>query len=173
MAKIDGHYILVEKEDSNFEVDITQQPVEQDIDISDHVQRKARTLSISGIVSGANAAEVQRYLVEAQDKGKIVNFVGRTTMKGLLSGLSCSRDYTTADGFTFQVTITEILVASTSFAGKLPAPVKAQVVPIINSGVKQTKDKKKSKKKDKKDTKKKTKKTKEKKAKKDKGAIWR
>lgn len=171
MAKIDGYYLLVEKEDSDFEVDITQQPVEKGIDISDHVQRKARTLSISGIVSGDKAAETHQFLVESQDSGKIVNYVGRTTMKGLLSGLSTSRDYTTADGFTYSVTITEILIAASSFVNNLPSPVKAQVAPIVNSGVKQTKTNNKDA--NKKTTQKTAKKAKVKKVKPDKGSIWK
>ncbi|GAB6990852.1 phage baseplate protein [Paenibacillus pini] len=172
MAKIDGYYILAEKEDSVLDVDITQQPVEKGIDVSDHVQRKARTLSISGVVSGDKAAETHQFLIESQDNGKIVNYVGRTTMKGLLSDLSTSRDYRTANGFTYSLTITEILIANSSFVSKLPLPVKAQAAKIVNSGVKQTKSKKKD---GKKTTKKKTKAKvkKVKKVKKDKGAIWR
>ncbi|WP_223068479.1 phage baseplate protein [Paenibacillus caui] len=139
MATIDGRYILVEKEDLSYEVDLTQQPVERGIDITDHVQRKARSLSISGVVSGENAAEMHRFLAEAQDKGKIVSFIGRTAIRGLMSGLSTSRDYTVADGFTYSVTITEVQIAYSSYTGKLPAAVKTQTEGVASSGVKQTK----------------------------------
>lgn len=139
MASINGRYILAEKEDLTYEVDITQQPVEREIDVSDHVQRKARTLSISGVVSGTNAAEMHRFLTDCQDKGTLVSFVGRTTMRGLLSGLSTSRDYTVADGFTYSVTITEVLFASSS-TEKLAADVKAQTAKVASSGLKQTKN---------------------------------
>lgn len=140
MASINGRYIMTEKEDLSYNVEITQQPVEKGIDISDHVQRKARTLSISGLVAGVDAAEMHRFLTDCQDQGEIVNFIGRTTMRGLLSGLSTSRDYTVADGFTYSVTITEVLIASTSYAGNLPLGVKTQTGNVGSSGLKQTKN---------------------------------
>lgn len=155
MATIDGKYIMAEKEDMTDDVDITQQPIEKDIDITDHVQRKARTLSISGLIAGENAAEMQRFLVEAQDTGKVVEYIGRTTLKGLLSGFSTSRDYTTGDGYTYSLTITEVRFASSSYVSKLSFPIKSQAAKIINSGVKQTKSNKKTKNKKKKSSSKK------------------
>lgn len=140
MATIDGRYILAEKEDLTYDVEITSQPVERGVDITDHVQRKARTLAISGLVAGADAAEMHRFLTDCQDKGKIVSFVGRTTMRGLLSGLSTSRDYSIADGFTFSATITEVLIATTSFAGSLPLSVQTQAGNVSSAGLKQTKN---------------------------------
>ncbi|OXL83184.1 hypothetical protein BCV73_08905 [Paenibacillus sp. SSG-1] len=163
MATIDGKYIWVENETPNFDVDITSQPVEKDIDMTDHVQRKARTLAISGICTGKNAADMQSFLVQASDKGQIVKYVGRLSFTGLISGLSMPRDYQTGDGFNFSFTLIEVRVAQSSYVNKLPTPVKAQAAKIVNSGVKQTKSNKKTKKtetktktKDKKTTKKKT-----------------
>ncbi|ANS73709.1 hypothetical protein AWM70_03240 [Paenibacillus yonginensis] len=149
MAKIDGRYILVEKEDLTFDVEITQQPVERSIDLTDHVQRKARSLSISGLVvddpaGGYKAAEIHRYLVECQEGGKIVDFTGRTTIHGLLSGLSTSRDYTVADGFTFSVTITEVLIANASKGGAVSAQLKPQTQEVKSAGFKQPKNNKKT-----------------------------
>jgi hypothetical protein len=140
MATIDGKYFLVDKEDLSFDVDITQQPVEKAIDITDHVQRKARTLSISGLVAGSSAAEMHRFLVDCQEKGKIVQFIGRTTMRGLLSGLSTSRDYTIADGFTFSMTITEVQIAISSYNSSLPPSVQTQTAAVASSGEKQIKN---------------------------------
>ena len=135
MATIDNKYIMVDKEDLSFDVEITQQPVERGVNISDHVQRKARVLSISGVVSGNKAAEMHRYLVECQDQGKIVHFIGRTTMWGLLSGLSTSRDYTIADGFTYSVTITETLMAGNSYESSVPKAMKTQIAPVGSAGM--------------------------------------
>ncbi|MGN7359455.1 phage baseplate protein [Paenibacillus sp. SAF-054] len=161
MATIDGKYIWVDKEPSSFDVDITSQPVEKDIDMTDHVQRKARTLTLNGEVSGEDAAEIHDYLVNASDTGKIVKYIGRMSFSGLISGLSTDRSYQTADGFTFTFTLTEVRIAQSSYINKLPVPVKAQAAKIVNSGVKQTKSNKSTKSKDKKtkDKKKSTKKT--------------
>ncbi|MCJ8015223.1 hypothetical protein MUG84_26500 [Paenibacillus sp. KQZ6P-2] len=148
MSTIDGKYIWIEKETPNFDVDITSQPVEKDIDMIDHVQRKARTLALNGEVSGPKAAEIHEYLVHASDTGKIVKYIGRMAFSGLISGLSTERSYQTADGFTFSFTLTEVRLATSSYISKLPTPVKAQAAKIINSGVKQTKSNKKTKSKD-------------------------
>ncbi|MNK97943.1 hypothetical protein D3C87_1182920 [compost metagenome] len=143
MAKINGYYVTVEKEELGFDVEITQQPVEKDINVIDHVQRKARTIALSGQCAGKDAAKIHRFLIEASDKGEAVEFIGRSTFKGLMSGLTTSRDYTIADGFNFSFTITEVRFANSSFVSKLPTPIKAQAAKIVNSGVKQTKDNKK------------------------------
>ncbi|ALA41367.1 hypothetical protein ABE82_07475 [Paenibacillus peoriae] len=149
MAMIDNHYIWIEKESPTFDVEITSQPVEKGIDMVDHVQRKARTMPLSGVISGPDAARVLTYLKKASDTGQIVKYVGRTAFTGIISGLATDHDYTNADGYAVSFTLTEVIVAQSSYVGKLPLPVKSQAAKIVNSGVKQKKDKKKSGKKDK------------------------
>lgn len=144
MATINGHYLLVEDESYDFSIDVTDQPVEKDIDVTDHVQRKPRVLSLTGVVV-ENAAKFEAFLKEASEKGTIVRYVGRTTFSGLITGFAPSRNYKNATGFAYSLTIKEIRVATTSYVNDLPLPVKAQTVKIVNSGTKQTKDKKKSK----------------------------
>ncbi|MGC6588022.1 phage baseplate protein [Paenibacillus sp. Dod16] len=145
MATINGHYLLVEDESYDFSIDVTDQPVEKDIDVTDHVQRKPRVLSLTGVVV-ENAAKFEAFLKDASEKGSIVRYVGRTTFTGLITGFAPTRNYKNATGFAYSLTIKEIRVATTSYVNDLPLPVKAQTVKIVNSGTKQTKDKKKSKK---------------------------
>ncbi|OMF01231.1 hypothetical protein BK124_00710 [Paenibacillus amylolyticus] len=169
MAKIDGHYILVEQESPTFDVDITTQPVEKDIDMMDHVQRKARTMGITGVVAGSDASKILAYLKKASDSGQIVKYVGRMAFTGIISGLATGHTNQIANGYTISFTMTEVRIATSSYSAKLPTPVKAQTVKIVNSGTKQTKDKSKKSKgksstsstKPKKDKDKKTKKEKE------------
>lgn len=162
MALIDGKYITVQSESPDFPVTATEQPVEKGINLVDHVQAQARTLSLSGVISGPNAAKTRAYLITAKDKGQIVKYVGRNAFTGIITGLSTPTDYTTADGMTFTMELREIRISTSSYVDTLPPPIKAQAAPIINSGTKQTKDKSsKSKTKDKSASKAKTK-TKEK-----------
>ncbi|MEK4113224.1 phage baseplate protein [Paenibacillus sp. FSL M7-1414] len=169
MATIDGKYLLVEQESPTFDVDITTQPVEKDIDMADHVQRKARTMGITGQVSGPGAAAMLTYLKSVSDKGIIVKYVGRVAFMGTISGLATGHSYKIADGFTISFTLNEVRVAKSSYVEKLPTPIKAQAIKIVNSGTKQKKDKSKTSKgksstassKPKKDKDKKTKKEKE------------
>lgn len=144
MARIDGHYIWIEKESPTFDVEMTSQPVEKGIDRVDHVQRKARTLSLSGGISGPDAARVLTYLKKASDTGQIVKYVGRTVFTGMVSGLAMNYDYTSADGYAISFMMTEVLVAQSSYVGKLPLPVQSQAAKIVNGGVKQKKVQKKS-----------------------------
>lgn len=48
MALINDIYIFIEDESLNTEVESTTHPVENGVDITDHVQRKATTLSVKG-----------------------------------------------------------------------------------------------------------------------------
>jgi len=156
MALIDGKYLLVEQENPTFDVDITSQPVEKDTDMTDHVQRKARTMGITGQVSGPGAGDMLTYLKKVSDNGIIVKYVGRTAFTGIISGLATGHSYKIANGYTVSFTITEVRIASSSYVDKLPTPIKAQTIKIVNSGTKQTKEKgKKGKGKGKKDSKKK------------------
>lgn len=143
MAKLGAHYIHVTSEDNDFPVDITTQPVEKGNDVTDHVQPKPRTLSISGSVV-ENAAKIQQFIVKAKDSGQIVKFTGRTTFTGLISGFQPKRTYKNASGFEFTLTMTEVKIAQSSYVEDLPVPVKAQKAKIVNSGTKQTKTSKKS-----------------------------
>lgn len=146
MATVDGKYLLVEQESPTFDVDITTQPVEEDIDMTDHVQRKARTMGITGQVSGPGAASMLTYLKKVSDKGIIVKYIGRVAFMGVISGLATGHSYKIADGYTISFTITEVRIAKSSYVDKLPTPIKAQAIKIVNSGTKQTKSSKKTKK---------------------------
>lgn len=157
MATIDGKYLLVEQESPTFDVDITTQPVEKDIDMTDHVQRKARTMGITGVIAGTGAAAMLTYLKKASDTGQIVKYVGRVAFTGIISGLATGHTYKIADGYTVSFTLTEVRVAKSSYVDTLPTPIKAQTIKIVNSGTKQTKDKSKKTKNKSKTTKNKTK----------------
>ncbi|OMF28302.1 phage baseplate protein [Paenibacillus sp. FSL H8-0259] len=141
MALIDGKYITVEEESPDFPVVATEQPVEKGISLVDHVQAQARTISLSGVISGPDAAKTRAYLITAKDKGQIVKYVGRNAFTGIITGFSTPTSYKTADGMTFTMELREIRIATSSYVDTLPPPIKAQAAPIVNSGTKQTKDK--------------------------------
>jgi hypothetical protein len=139
MALINGMYLLVESEEPSYDVDVTEQPIEKGVSIIDHVQRRARTMAISGFIVGDDASEIRNYLLACQDSGSIVQFDGRNFFVGLLTGLQTKHDYSVGDGFSFTATLREVLVAESSFVETLPEPVRAQAAPVISSGRKQTK----------------------------------
>lgn len=145
MATINGQYILIETEDPVYANEVTEQPVEKGVAISDHVQRLGRSMALSGYVVGPNASKIRADLINLSDKGKLVSYVGRNAFVGVITDLKTNHTYQVANGYAISFTLKEIRVAETSAAGKLPAPVRSQAAPIINSGTKKKKTKTKSK----------------------------
>lgn len=142
MAKIDNYYVLAETETPDFSNEIPSQPVEKGVNVSDHVQRKPRSLSVSGFVAGPTSDKTLDFLKSASDRGKIVWFTGRTTMQGVITALSTTHDKSVGNGFAFSLTIVEIQIATSTPAAKLDPPTRAQAAPIINSGIKKKKESK-------------------------------
>ncbi|NQX68490.1 hypothetical protein HQN90_20400 [Paenibacillus alba] len=141
MALIKGYYVTVESEDPQFEVEITEEPVEKGVNLTDHVQRKAVSMSISGFILGENADEIRQSLLNSMDSGEIVNYDGRNYFTGLIQNFSPKHDRSTANGFSFSMTLKEVRTAESSYVETLPTPIRAQAAPIISSGTKQTKSK--------------------------------
>ncbi|MEW9702822.1 phage baseplate protein [Paenibacillus sp. SI8] len=139
MAYLNGYYITVESEEPDFEVDITEQPVENGMNMTDHVQRKASSMNISGVILGEDAAQIRKVFQGFMDSGTVVEFDGRNYFTGLIQSLSTKHDYTVSDGYTFSMSLKEIGIAESSYIGSLPAPIRAEAAPIVSSGTKQTK----------------------------------
>ncbi|GED69387.1 hypothetical protein BRE01_30890 [Brevibacillus reuszeri] len=141
MATINGMYVLAESEDPNYEVDVTDQPVEDGVDTSDHVQRKPRQMSITGVIVGNDAAQIRQNLISLSDNGEIVKFMGRNLFTGVIVSFSSKHDYKIANGFSFSMALKEIRIVKSSYVETLPLPIKAAAAPVISSGRKQTKSK--------------------------------
>lgn len=141
MATINGMYVLAESEDPQYEVDATDQPVEEGINITDHVQRKPNRLDISGVIVGDDAAQIRDKLKFLMEKGEVVTFQGRNLFTGLIISLSTNHSYKVANGFSFSLSLKEIRIAKSSYVETLPTPIKAAAAPVISSGRKQKKQK--------------------------------
>nr|WP_284646780.1 hypothetical protein [Paenibacillus chinjuensis] len=57
-------------------MDVTEQPVESGINISDHVQPKARFMTITGYVVGDDAAEKRAAIIALMNRGPLWNTMG-------------------------------------------------------------------------------------------------
>ncbi|MDR4997896.1 phage baseplate protein [Brevibacillus parabrevis] len=141
MALINGMYILAETEDPKFEVEVTDQPVEIGIDVSDHVQRKPYTIDISGFIVGDDAAQIREKIKAIAEKGELVEFQGRNLFSGRIVSFATSHTNRIANGFAFSLSMKEIRIAKTSYVETLPAPIRAQAAPVVSAGRKQTKKK--------------------------------
>ncbi|MCZ8518888.1 phage baseplate protein [Paenibacillus caseinilyticus] len=141
MAILNGMYLMVEDEEPDYDIDVTEQPVEDNVNLVDHVQRKPVRMPISGLIVGEDAAQIRENLKSLQNNASIVEYDGRNYFVGLIKGLRTRHTNKVANGFEFSFTLVEVRIAEASYAESLPAPIRAQAAPVISSGRKQTKSK--------------------------------
>lgn len=116
MARLNGLYIFVVDEDKSYGVDVTEHVVEDGISISDHVKRKAMTLSISGEIVGTNASSVLSKIKSMHMGGTLCTYSGRTSLSNcLIVDFSTSHPHTIWGGCEFTMTLKEIRTASTTY----------------------------------------------------------
>lgn len=141
MATINGMYVLAEAEDPRYEVDATDQPVEDGVSLTDHVQIKPTIMDVTGYIVGDDAAQIRENIKTLLKSGEIVTFQGRNIFTGLIISFSSNHTYKVANGFPFSLSLKEIRIAKSSFVESLPTPIKAAAAPVISSGRKQMKQK--------------------------------
>lgn len=139
MALLNGMYITVETEDPGYDIDVTDEPVEDNIDLTDHVQVKPRTIALKGRIVGDDADEKRQAILYAMENAGIVTYEGRNYFVGLITGFSTTHDYTVANGFPFTLSLKEIRIAEASYIETLPDVIRTQAAPVISSGRKETK----------------------------------
>lgn len=138
MAKLNGLYIFVSAEDETNSIEVTEHPVEEGVDISDHTKRKAIQLSITGEIVGKNATSVKNKIKSMQQNATLCKYVGRTTLsKCLIVDFNPGYTVDIWGGCAFSMTLKEVRTASTSY--KKPAAKKKQQPK--KTGTQQTKKK--------------------------------
>lgn len=116
MATINGMYIFVETEDYAYNVEVTEHAVESGIEISDHVQRKATTLSITGEIVGRNSETIKNKLKQIEQEGVICKFVGRNTLDNcLITSFTPTYSVDIWGGCGFSMSLKEVRTATTSY----------------------------------------------------------
>jgi hypothetical protein len=136
MAVLAGYEIHVISETPDYSVNITQYPVEEDIDLTDHVERLPTVMTITGKILGPEAANIRAKLIEMMTRGERVDYVGRNAFRrALIANISTEHDYEVANGFRFTMTLQQVRIAKPSYAPFLNDPVMlAQVKPTTSAG---------------------------------------
>ena len=139
MAMLAGYEIHVISETPDYAVNITQYPVEEDIDLTDHVERLPTTMTITGKILGPEAANIRAKLIEMMTRGERVDYVGRNAFRRvLIASINTEHDHEVANGFRFTMTLQQVRVAKPSYAPFLNDPVMlAQVKPTTSAGQQQ------------------------------------
>ena len=119
MATINELYVFVKDEQTVYDAEVTEHTVESGIAISDHVRRKATTLSIGGEIVGKNAASIVSKLKQFYHGGVICKYAGRTSMENcLITAFDVKHTIDIWGGCEFTMTLKEIRTASTSYKKK-------------------------------------------------------
>ena len=131
-AIIDNMYIFVTDESISYNMNITENPVEQGVSLSDHAEREPLSFSISGMLlddERTTAYEQYTKLRNWQLACKQVKFVGRNVFTGVITDISKSNDYTVGNGAKVSLTLKEIRIANTPYqTGNKQYVVQKQVV---------------------------------------------
>lgn len=116
MALINDIYVFIKSEDVNREVAVSSYPVEEGIDLTDHVRRSPLVLSLSGEIVGADYEDSIAELEQLQKAGELVEYVGVNVLSdALLTKFTTSHDGTIRGGCNFSAEIREIRIAASPF----------------------------------------------------------
>lgn len=116
MALINDIYVFVESESVRREAQVSQHPVEEGIDLTDHVKRSPISLSLVGSVVGEGYEEDILYLDEMHRSGELVEYVGVNLLSDAVI-ISFTTDHTgeIKGGCRFTMELSEVRIAASPF----------------------------------------------------------
>lgn len=143
MAMLGGYEIHVISETPDYGVNITQYPVEDDINLTDHVERLPTVMTIIGRILGPEASNIREKLKEAMYSGKRLDYIGRNAFRQvLIASIETEHDHEVANGYRFTMTLQQVRIAKPSYAPFLNDPIMmSQVKPTTSAGRQQVADK--------------------------------
>lgn len=147
MALINGFYVFVEDESLDYDMEVTSHPVEDGIEITDHIRRKAVSISLSGKIVNysdtvaynddrikeVKAVQVLDAIRQLQRSGELITYVGRNVQNNLqIHSFSTSHPNTVWGGCEFDMTLKELRVAKPAYT-----EVKEEVKSVASGGTQQ------------------------------------
>jgi len=116
MASLNNLYIFVEDESLNREVEVTEHSVEEGIDTTDNVKRKAYTLSLSGKIVGDDSADIQSKITDFMNNGTLVTYYGRNIMTNAqITSFSTSHPNTIWGGCSFSLELKQARIVKNNY----------------------------------------------------------
>ncbi|SFL09723.1 hypothetical protein SAMN03159341_103191 [Paenibacillus sp. 1_12] len=134
MATINDYKVMVETEDPSYDIEVTEQPIEDGLDLVDHVRTKARTMNISGFIVGEDAAQTREGLLNLMQYGSIVNYQGRNSFVGILTSFRSSHTHQIENGMSFTASLKEVRTATASVIREVSLEDGAEINPVSNMG---------------------------------------
>ena len=118
IALIENMYLFVTDESISYNMNISENPVEQGVSLTDHAEREPLEFSISGMLlddERTTAYEQYTKLRNWQLACKQVKYVGRNVFTGVITDISKSNDYTVENGAPVTITMKEIRIANSQY----------------------------------------------------------
>lgn len=116
MALINDIYVFVETESVRREAQASQHPVEEGIDLTDHVKRSPVSLSLTGSIVGEGYEDDILYLDEMHRSGELVEYVGVNLLSdAVITSFTTEHTGEIKGGCRFTMDIGEVRIASSPF----------------------------------------------------------
>lgn len=116
MALINDIYVFVSSEDVTREAVASSHPVEEGIDLTDHVRRSPLVLSLTGEIIGAGYEDDIAQLEQLQKSGELVEYTGVNVLSNaLLTRFSTIHDGSIYGGCQFTAELKEIRIAASPY----------------------------------------------------------
>lgn len=116
IALINNIYIFVKDESVTHNITSVTHPVEEGIDLTDHVIAGAQEISLSGKIVGDGAASTVSAIVQMQKKGTLVSYIGRNYASNYqVISFNTSHPNTVSGGCDFDMVLREVRIASSPY----------------------------------------------------------
>lgn len=122
MAMLGGVYVFVESEEVSYGVEATSHPVEEGIDITDNIKKKARTITLSGEIVekvGIDILPKKSRLLDMHQRGTLVSYIGRTVLTNcIIEDITLTNTYDVWGASKCSITLKEIRMAKSAVKDK-------------------------------------------------------
>lgn len=113
MARLGKVELRIETEGYAHSVDMTTNPVEKGVPMTDHIMKKPYDYTLTGKILGDDYERQKDYLVAEMEKGTLMTYVGRMVCKNvLIQDVQGSLDANTANGTDISIKLQTVRYAT-------------------------------------------------------------
>ncbi|WP_157930361.1 phage baseplate protein [Mycobacteroides abscessus] len=144
-TKLGGYLIHVIRESIQGDVNVIEQPAEEGLPLTDHIEKKPFMLSIEGTLVRPTQERVDQLIATLEkfrDSGKLLSYEGRRIYSNIvIENFSYDADHKISNGYRFSMKLKQIRIAKSAYIALPPKP-KTQVKTVTSAGKKQPANKK-------------------------------
>ena len=133
MALLNGLYIFVKDEKVNNNITTVTHPVEDGIELTDHVLTEAQEISLTGKIVGDGAAAKISSIKLMQKQGTLISYIGRNYASNYqITSFDTSHGNAVTGGCDFDMTLREVRIANSPYkVNKNTASTKTTAIKAI------------------------------------------